>query len=458
MKRKIAAILCAVMLLGLLAACGGSPADKPAQEPNTEQTPGPAPASPEQTGTEEKPSGSIVWLSNSAYGDVPQSLADAYMDYNPNAEIVLESYSRTELMKVIDIKMGAGDDTYDVFFVDQPLIASYYWKDYLQPLNEYFTQDDLDLFTSADLNAGYVEGDLEALPLTSSSQVLMVNLDLLREAGLTLDEGYLTLEKRLTWEELIDIATQFQQKMDPNHTEGYWGFILGQQSNAYQVLALGNSLGEKAIASDGVTVEGVLNTEGWVKAMSFYQDLYTDYGVSPVGSTDDEVKALFYSGKVLFYLANTIRAAGADFDIAGIYHPYFQGGEVAVPTGSWYLGINKNTDNQALALDFLTYCTVGDGAELWMINNNQVPARKDLLANITEDKYEAFQAWPGSATKIAAMENLAGNGYMRPTSYGWSSFDSVISSMFTDLRSGADVKAALDAAAAQLQADFRQYR
>ena len=215
-----------------------------------------------------------------------------------------------------------------------------------------------------------------------------------------------------------------------NHTEGYWGFILGQQSNAYQVLALGNSLGEKAIASDGVTVEGVLNTEGWVKAMSFYQDLYTDYGVSPVGSTDDEVKALFYSGKVLFYLANTIRAAGADFDIAGIYHPYFQGGEVAVPTGSWYLGIN----------------------------NNQVPARKDLLANITEDKYEAFQAWPGSATKIAAMENLAGNGYMRPTSYGWSSFDSVISSMFTDLRSGADVKAALDAAAAQLQADFRQYR
>ena len=198
MKRKIAAILCAVMLLGLLAACGGSPADKPAQEPNTEQTPEPAPASPEQTGTEEKPSGSIVWLSNSAYGDVPQSLADAYMDYNPNAEIVLESYSRTELMKVIDIKMGAGDDTYDVFFVDQPLIASYYWKDYLQPLNEYFTQDDLDLFTSADLNAGYVEGDLEALPLTSSSQVLMVNLDLLREAGLTLDEGYLTLEKRLT--------------------------------------------------------------------------------------------------------------------------------------------------------------------------------------------------------------------------------------------------------------------
>ena len=206
-----------------------------------------------------------------------------------------------------------------------------------------------------------------------------------------------------------------------------------------------------------MTVEGVLNTDGWVKAMTFYQDLYTKYEVSPAGSTDDEVKALFYSGKVLFYLANTIRATEADFNIAGIYHPYFEGGEIAVPTGSWYLGINKSTSNQALALDFLTFCTTGEGAELWMINNNQVPARKDLLSNIIDDQYEEFLEWPGYATKIAAMENLAGNGYMRPTSYGWGTFDSIISNMFADLRSGADVKTSLDNAAAQLQSDFNQY-
>lgn len=456
MSKKLVAIICAAtILLGTLNGCGSKNTvnsniieDRPTGNETTQDVP---------VG-EENPSGSIIWLTNSAYGDVPQSLADAYMDKNPNADIVIESYSRTELMKVIDIKMGANSDTYDVFFVDQPLVASYYWKDYLLPLNDFYTEDELSVFTDADLNAGYVEGDLEALPLTSSSQVLMVNLDLLNEAGLALDEGYLSLDKRLTWEELIDLATQFQKKMDPDHTKGYWGFILGQQSNAYQILALGNSLGEKAIADDGITIEGVLNTAGWEKAMTFYQDLYTDYEVSPVGSTDDEVKALFYSGKVLFYLANTIRAAEADFNIAGIYHPYFKGGEVTVPTGSWYLGINKNSDNQALARDFLTFCTIGEGAELWMINNNQVPARKDLLSNIIDGKYEEFKQWPGYATTIAAMENLNNNGYMRPTSYGWGSFDSVISNMFTDLRSGAEVKTALDNAASQLQADFNQYR
>ena len=433
MKKKLALFLALVLMISLLA---GIPA----------------------YAEEEKPAGKIVWLTNSAYGDVPKSLADAYMEYNPNAEIELEAYSRTELMKVIDIKVGAGDTSYDVMFVDQPLIASYYWKDYLLTLNDSFTDEELALLTDADRDAGYVEGDLEALPLTSSSQVLMVNLDLLAEAGLTLDESVLNLESRLTWEQLRDLAVAFQQKMDPDHTKGYWGFVFGQQNNPYQLLALGNSLGEKAVADDGVTIDGVFNTDNWVKAFQFNQDLYTKDQVSPVGATDDEVKALFYSGKLLFYVANTIRAAKADFAIAGILHPYFEGGQVAIPTGSWYLGISKYSQNVDLATDFIRFCTVGDGAELWMINNNQVPARVDLLANITNDQYEAFKEWPGSATKIAAMENLAGNGYMRPTTYGWGSFDTYFASFVTDIRSGADVRETLDATTKALQADFDQYR
>ena len=49
----------------------------------------------------------------------------------------------------------------------------------------------------------------------------MVNLDLMKEAGIELDESYLNLEDRLTWEKLVEIAVDFQQKMDPDHTKGY---------------------------------------------------------------------------------------------------------------------------------------------------------------------------------------------------------------------------------------------
>ena len=81
-----------------------------------------------------------------------------------------------------------------------------------------------------------------------------------------------------------------------------------------------------------------------------------------------------------------------------------------------------------------------------------------LLQNVIDDKYTEFSVWPGTATKLAAMENLAGHGYMRPTSYGWKSFDSITANMFADIRSGADVKETLDQTTEQLQQDFNQYK
>lgn len=223
-KKTLALFLAALMIVAAFAGCADNQSGQ-TNESNPSSTQGNAGNSgtqqPSGGETTEKPSGTLTWLTNSAYGDVPQSLADAYMDYNPNAQVVCEAYTRTELMKVIDIKIGAGDATYDVMFVDQPLVASYYWKDYLLSLNDHFSQEELDLFTAADLGSGYVEDDLQALPLTSSSQVLMVNMDLLEQAGLSLDEGVLNLTERLTWEQLVDLATQFQQKMDPDHSKGY---------------------------------------------------------------------------------------------------------------------------------------------------------------------------------------------------------------------------------------------
>ena len=127
MKKKITALLLiSAMLLSALSGCasGGSQPTVAAAATTAAATEAPAADTTAEARTQ--PSGEITWLTNSAYGDVPQTLADAYMAYNPNAKITLESYSRTELMKVIDIQMGAGDDDYAVFFVDPPLVASSY--------------------------------------------------------------------------------------------------------------------------------------------------------------------------------------------------------------------------------------------------------------------------------------------------------------------------------------------
>ncbi|HHW31718.1 MAG TPA: extracellular solute-binding protein [Clostridiaceae bacterium] len=403
-------------------------------------------------------SGTINWLCQD-YGDVMQRLSEEYKKtVNSNVNFNIEIYPRTKLMEVIEIKLGAGESDFDLLFVDQPLIAGYTWKDYLLPLTDFFTEGQMNNFADADRAAGMVDGEFMAAPLMSSSCVLLINKTLLEQAGMVIDQKYYDLKERITWEKLKDLAIEFQSKMDRDHTKGLWGYAFDQAENVYQILALGNSLGEIGIGPDGVTVDGYLNTDGWVKALTFYQNLYTEWGVSPNGVTNDEVRELFASGKIAFYNTNSIRAKNFGFDCSVILHPYFEGGIAAVPTGSWHLGINKNSKNVDLTKDFLVWATADKGAEFWMLANNQVPAQKSLLEGIINGNYPAFNEWPLYATKVGVMQNLSGAAFPRPTSVGFLEFDTAMTAMFQDLRSGADVKTALENTTAQLESSFKRYR
>jgi len=456
LKKRFTLILALVLVIAMFSSCGG-PTTSPSEvseKPNA--TPATAPAA--STGEPVRPGGTISWLCND-YGQVMQKLADEYKaTYNPNAIFNIEIYPRTKLMEVIEIKLGSGEDDFDTLFVDQPLIAGYTWKDYLLPLTKYFTDKQLDNFVDADRAAGMVNGEFMAAPLTSSSCVLLVNKTLLAKAGIEFDQNYYDLKDRVTWEKLSELAIKYQTAADPDHTKGLWGFAFDQAENVYQILSLGNSLGEDAIAKDGFTVKGTLNTKGWVKALTFYQDLYRTWGVSPNGVNNDEVRELFSSGKIAFYVGNSIRAKKYDFECAAVYHPYFEGGQVAVPTGSWYQGINKNSKNADLAADFIVWATAGEGAEIWMLANNQVPSQKSLLESVSKGEFTNFNEWPLIATKVGVMQNLSGAGYPRPLSPGFLEFDTAMSALFQDIRSGADVTTALEAVAAQLDSSFQKYR
>lgn len=455
LKRHLILTLALVLVLAMFSGCGPTaPQNKEPEKPGaTPATTAPAAS----TGEAVRPGGTINWLCQD-YGQVMQKLADEYKaKYNPNVNFNIEIYPRTKLMEVIEIKLGSGEDDFDVLFVDQPLIAGYTWKDYLLPLTKYFTDKQLDSFADADRAAGTVDGEFMAAPLMSSSCVLLINKTLLANAGIQVDQNYYDLKDRITWEKLSDLAIQYQKAADPDHTKGLWGFAFDQAENVYQILSLGNSLGEYGIGKDGVTVKGVLNTKGWVKALTFYQNLYRTWGVSPNGVNNDEVRELFASGKIAFYVGNSIRAKKYDFECAAAYHPYFDGGQVAVPTGSWYQGINKNSKNVDPAADFIVWATAGEGAEFWMLANNQVPAQKSLLESVSKGDYQNFNEWPLFATKVGVMQNLNGAGYPRPVSPGFLEFDTAMSAMFQDIRSGADVTAALDAVAAQLDSSFQKY-
>lgn len=61
--------------------------------------------------------------------------------------------------------------------------------------------------------------------------------------------------------------------LDPDGTNGIFGFDFQQVSRVYQMNPLANSMGGLNIGKDGFTLEGVLDSEPWIKSLTWYQDM-----------------------------------------------------------------------------------------------------------------------------------------------------------------------------------------
>jgi ABC-type glycerol-3-phosphate transport system substrate-binding protein len=257
----------------------------------------------------------------------------------------------------------------------------------------------------------------------------------------------------LTYEEIEEYARQALAKLDPNRTNGIAGIMFQQVSRTYQMCALANSLGEKSIGDDGFTVEGVINSPGWVKAMTWYQNLYQN-GLALRGYTADEISNLFNSGKILFMIGGTWtpgQIGNTDYGFAPV--PAFRGYEnkVGSPTGSWHFGINKASSKKDLAGAFIKWFSLGEGNTIWLKANNDVPSTKAAINAIQND--------PGASPimKIAAFE-ADNTAVPRALTPGYPEYSTIMDAAFEDIRNGSNVKNTLDNAVREINAALAKYK
>lgn len=281
MKKKsiMALLLTGIMAGSLLTACGGSSSEekkeeKPAAEEKSDEGADNAEA---DKGNSDKPFAgqSITWTDTGA-GDWEKNLEPiiAKFEEETGAKVNMELYSHADYLEMLQVKLESGSDDYDVIGIDVPLVASYAVKDWVSPMNEYFTDDEKALFNDSALDAGCWDGEFYAPAMNSSSQLLWYNTALLKEAGVEVPES--STDKRLTWEQVADMAKQTLEKVDPDGSKGIAGITFRQVSRTYQMNQLPNSLGGKNIGDDGYTAEGVVNDDAWVEAATWYQGLYED--------------------------------------------------------------------------------------------------------------------------------------------------------------------------------------
>ena len=371
----------------------------------------------------------------------------AKFEEETGAKVNMELYAHSDYLEMLQVKLPSESDDYDVIGVDVPLVASYATKGWIAPMGSYFTDDEKAQFASSALDAGTWDGVFYCPAMNSSSQLLWYNTELLGEAGVEVPES--SVENRLTWEQVVDMAKKTLEVVDPDGTKGIGGIAFEQVSRTYQMNQIPNSLGGKNIGDDGYTAQGIINDDAWIEGATWYQNLFKD-GIALQGFTADDTGSFFQAGKIVFLIGGTwtdTNCKNEEMDTYGYAPvPAFEGHEdqVGTPTGSWHFGIPVNAKNKDLAAEFIKYMSIGEGNELWLEANGDVPATiagADKIMN--DENAEEYM-------KIAAYES-SNTAVPRALTPGYTEYDTIIQNTWEDIKNGSDVTESLNNAAEKIE-------
>ncbi len=405
----------------------------------------------------EKEEVTLVIISQAAWNDQMTEMVDLYYQ-ETGVRVVLENYSFNDMLNTIEVKIGTGSEDYDILMVDIPLVSSYARRGMLADLTPYFTEEDLAMLPSAAVTASTYEGKLYASPICNSSQVMYFNTMLLEQAGVDLSElQNATADNRVTWERVAEIAENALQVLDPDHSLGIIGMDFQQVDRVYQMNQLPNSLGGLQVDETGFSLDGVLNTDAWKTALTWYQDMVKK-GICSRGITASELPNYFYSDKLLFMIATN--EMPANFVKKEMDHwdcmpsPCFEGYEdkVATPTGSWHLGVSAYSKHEDEAAAFVKWMTCTEEAtEKFYELRGMLPVYATLLEKLAADENTPKNM------KIAISESQ-NTAYPRALTPAFNEYSSVINAVWSDTRNGEDVDETIEWAIEEFEAQTLKYK
>lgn len=437
-KKVWLGLLTAAMIAGLTA-CGSKAAEETTAKAAGDSVDGEVTIHLMMSNSQELGVSAAVEAFNKAYEGKIKCEAD-YVAFN-------------DVFETLEVLMSNKSIEYDIFAADGPNVAAYVSRGYLQPLNQWISDEEIKMFTDAMITEGTYKDQFYGAPMGNSSTVLYYNKALLKEAGINIDFDSVTPDNRLTWEQLIDYSKQALDVLDPDHSKGIYGIEFQQVGRVYQMNILPNSLGGAQISEDGLSVDGVIDTQPWMDALNFYQTQVND-GIFTRGISADDTSSYFQSGKILFYLGTTALPAAFEkngFEDWGFtYIPCFEGheDEIRSACGSWTIGMNTYSVKQEAAAEFIKYLTLYDGADVYINASGMVPA---LDRQFTDELKEA------KPYMVMAEYEVKNTALVRAITPAFNEYSTAMNALWDNVRNGADVAGAVDDCKAELETAFKEY-
>ena len=340
MKKFLAILLSALMLMSLLAACGS--ADEPTAESAAPESDAPAPEAPQT----EEPAESVeltVWHDNDE--TLMQAMADAANALLEGTGVTLTFEKRTGLSDQLKLYGGDAANGPDMYLWAHDSLGTFVAMDILEPLTDLIDEsvlaDDLPLT----VEAGQIDGTQYLLPVYFETLLFLYNKDL--------------------WQGDIPATTEELYEYMVANTDAAAGTyaVVNQHSTSYNVSPFINGFGGYILDGEG---NPGLNDPKTIEAVEYnkkFAELQADGDYNTVTTLFNEGKAQAIIGGP--WLVAGIRAAGIDLGVASLSDMTLPNGEPLAPfSGVQGIGVMKvaaeeKGDAIALALEALASPEVG---------------------------------------------------------------------------------------------------
>lgn len=401
---------------------------------------------------EESESAEAVTLTYVGSAYTPEALQpvfDQFMTQYPNITIKYESIPFDDLNTVIQTRLPASDGGIDIYDADMPRISAYAARGWLADLTSEFG-DLSGQIDAASLDSSTVDGQLLAMPLNTSSQLLYYNKDALTKAGIDFPSG--DPSTPMTWQEVAAAGKLAQ------NSGAQWGLIFDQIDRYYQLEPLPVSLG----GGPGGSGEGNLTPDvtgpEWVTAFEWYRSLYED-GIGPRGIPASATPQEFATGNTAFFAGGPWWAplfveGNVNFGVAP--YPYMAGGDVVTPSGAWSLGVNPNTPNMDAAMTFLRFMGIDDGGITRYTDGMPIPPA-NLLGAQSYYEQEIFKNPAMAGSKEILEYQIPTTSIVRLKTVGYIEFEEIMGTAFADIINGSNVAETLQRASDQLTDAWAKY-
>lgn len=387
-----------------------------------------------------------VWTNEGAEADAYVQLAEDF-----NATVGAEKGIDVELTLVPEggytdavNAAAAADDLPDVILFDGPTLANFAWAGSLVAIDGCVPDEALDNMLPSIIAAGTYDGNLYSVATFDSGLGLWAYKSALEEVGARIPANAGDAWSAAELEQILrDLqGAGYEQPLDVKifyGTQGEW--------MTYGFSPITQSAGGDLVNRDTLKAEGVLNSQDVVDALTVFQRWATD-GLIATDAVDDSVfleknSPLSWVGHWMY---NSYKETVGD-DLVLLPLPDFGEG-TRTGMGSWAWGITKNATDGDAAWEFLNFATSDDTILTVTGINGAVPATKTALAkspNYAEGGDLVLFAEQLEGAPNIAVPRPVTPGYPTVTAEFWGAMDKILL--------GGDVQSALDAAAANIDAD-----